>query len=99
MPGAELSGAVVGILNSEEGGAPGAGWGGGFGRHDALGVAAVLVGRVEVNAADGVLDVELVLKAVGDRLRVADDQQVVGHLLRVGRAGSGAMAGEEALFR
>src|SRR5262245_37904938 len=99
MPGAELGGAVVRMLDAEKRGAPCAHRGGGFGRHDALGVSAVLVGCIEVNAADCVLDVQLVLEAVGDQLWIADDQQVVRYLLRVGWAGSGAMAGEKALLR
>ena len=51
-----------------------------------------------MDAPDGVLDVELVLEAVGDRLGVADDQQVVGHLVGVGRAGADAVPGQEAIL-
>ncbi len=48
--------------------------------------------------ADRVLHVELRLEAVRDGFRVAHQQQVIGHLGRVGRAGAGAVAGEEAGF-
>src|SRR5262249_45319833 len=34
----------------------------------------------------------------GDRVGAADDQQVVGHALRIGWAGGGAVAGEETIL-
>ena len=62
---------------------------------DTLGVAGVVIDLVEVDAPDGVLDIQLVLEAVGDGDRVADDEQVVGHLIGVGGSGSHAVSFQE----
>lgn len=52
-----------------------------------------------MNALHCVLHVELVLECKRDRRRVADDQQVVGHIPRAGRAGAGTVASQELLLR
>ena len=85
LDGAEGGRFVVRVLDADEGGAARQ-WRCRLGGDDAVGIVLVgvqIVGPVlidEVEAADGVLDVELVLEAVGDRLRAADQEQVVGHL-------------------
>ena len=63
---------------------------------DAGRVVGVFLQRVEMDAADRILDVELVLESVGDGIGAADDQQVVGNLVGIGRARAGAMTGQEA---
>ena len=70
-----------------------------LGRDDAAGVAVVLVKRVEVDATHGMGHVKLVLEAVGDLLRVAGDQQIVGHLGRIDRAGRAAVARQPGVLR
>ena len=49
-----------------------------------------------MDATDRILDVEFVLELVGDGFRASDDQKVVGNLVRVGRAGAGAVTRQEA---
>src|SRR5205085_8101065 len=67
----------------------------GLGRDHALGVAPVVLDLVEAQAAHGVLHVELVLEPEGYCLRIAYQQEVVGHLFRIGRSGPRAVAGQE----
>jgi hypothetical protein len=98
LVGAEVGRRVVGVPHAEEGGPTGQGQAAALGLDHAARVTGVLLRRVEVDAAHRVLHVELILDPVGDRLRVADDQQVVGHVVRVGRAGARAVAGEEFLL-
>ena len=50
--------------------------------HHALCIQAILIGKVEAEAADGVLDIEQVLEFERNRLGTADQQEVVGHLGR-----------------
>ncbi len=59
------------------------------------GVLCVLGEGVEVDPADGVLQVQLILETERDRLGVADDQQVIRHLLGVGRAAGADLVADE----
>ncbi len=88
---AEVGGAVVGWLVGEEGRSAGALDFALLRGYDAGCVAGVFLRRVEVNAPDRVLHIQLVLELVGDFLRVAHEQQVVGHLNRVGGTGANAV--------
>ena len=63
---------------------------------DAGRVVGVFLQRIEMEAADRILDVELVLELVGDGIGAADDQQVVGNLVGIGRARAGAVSSQEA---
>src|SRR5689334_21534068 len=62
----ELSREVAGVLNAEEDSPPGQRQLAGLRRYHAVGVARVLVERVEMNPADRVLHLELVLKGERD---------------------------------
>ncbi len=70
-----------------------------LGHHHASGILGVLFQGSEVNATHGILHVELVLKPVRDLFRIADQEQVIGNLFRVGRAGADPMARQEGGFR
>jgi hypothetical protein len=52
-------------------------------------------GVVKMDAAHGVLHAEQGLKLIGDILRAADDQQVVGYPIRICWPGTGAVASQE----
>jgi hypothetical protein len=69
-----------------------------LGSDDAAGVMRVLLDGVEADPPDRILDADLRLEAERDLLRVADEQQVIGHLLRIRRARAGAVAREELLL-
>ncbi len=69
-----------------------------LGGHHAMGIAGVVPDSIEVQPADRVLHVELVLERIGNRLRSSDDEQVIGDHVRIGRPGRGALAGEEILL-
>ena len=97
--GAELSGPVARVADAEENGLPRARLLAGLRFHNTPGVVSVLLGGLEVDPADSVLHVELVLEAEGNGLGIAHDQQIVGHLLRVRRSRSRAVAGEELRLR
>ena len=58
----------------------------------------VLLDGVEVDPAHGVLDVELVLHAIGNLLRRRDEQHVVRELPGIDGTGAGAHPGEELLL-
>jgi hypothetical protein len=73
---------VVGVAHPEEGRLPPTGLP--LGGDQAAGVVLVRLCPVQIQAADRVDEVEHVLEAEWDRLRVADQQQVIGHSLRVG---------------
>lgn len=97
--GAELGGRVRGVAYSEERGTARQPAFAGFGIDYALGVSGIVFELVEVDAAHGVLHVHLVLEAIGDRFRVADEKKVVGRLVRVGGFGAGTVTGQELLLR
>jgi hypothetical protein len=63
--------------------------------HDRLGVPRVILGALEIEPPDRVLNVQLVLELEGDLLRAAHEQQVVGHVGRVGRVELGAIFRKE----
>jgi hypothetical protein len=98
LPHAEPRRHIVVVLRREHRDPPGAGRPGCFCGHDAAGVAGILVRALEVETADRVLNVELVLEGIWDGLGVADDEQVVRHLIRVGRSGADTVAGQELAF-
>jgi hypothetical protein len=56
----------------------------------------VIFDGVEVNASDGVLDIELILEAV--MVRIADEEQVVGEFGEMICPGARAVAIEERCF-
>ena len=56
-----------------------------FDLDDVAGVLRVLFDGVEMNAAHGVLHIELILKTKRNRLGVADDEKIVRHLVGIGR--------------
>ncbi len=66
-----------------------------FRRHHGGGVARVLLQGVEADPPHRTLDIELVLKLVGNDGGVADDQQVIRHALRHGRPGDDAVPIQE----
>lgn len=69
-----------------------------LGRDHAAGVIVVFFQGVEPNAADGVLHVNLILYVKRNLLGRGDNQQVIGDLVGVGRAGAGAEAREVLLL-
>ena len=90
---------VIRVAHAEQDGASGEGDLPLLGGHHAAGISGVLFERVEPDTADGILDVELVLEGERDRLRVADDQQVVRHLLGIGLPGPHPLPGQEIQVR
>src|SRR5215510_14680519 len=70
-----------------------------LGHHHTARVLGILLYSVEMNAAHGVLHIELILKAIGDGLGVADEEQIIGHLLWVGWPRACAVARQERLLR
>src|SRR5579859_3973056 len=82
---AEAGGVIGRVLCSEEGGAAVQRGAGSLGGNDALRIPCVVLDAVEMDASNRELYVELVLKRIRDRLGVADDQDVVGHLGRINR--------------
>ena len=80
---------VAGISHAEEGRAAAPALLACFRLYQALGIAGILLGGLEVNAPHRVLDIELKLEPEGNGLGAGDDQQVVGH--PSGTAGPGPM--------
>ena len=60
-------------------------------RDHAAGVIGIFLWRLEMDAPDGVLHVQLGLEPVGDLLRAGGDQYIIRYSLRIGRSGSGAV--------
>ena len=90
---------IIQVLHAEEAGPARQGYLPGFDQRHAAGVLRVLLQRFEVDAPHRVLHVELILEAIRDHLRVADDQQVVGDLVGVGWTRPDALACQPCGFR
>src|SRR3954452_21676976 len=69
-----------------------------FRRHYVVGIGGIVFGLLEMDSSYGILDVQLVLEAERNLLGIADDQQVIGHVPGVGRAGAGSVEREKLLF-
>src|SRR5262249_55629870 len=67
--------------------------------NDGAGIGGVFLDRIELDAANGILYVELVLERERNCLRVADDQEIVWYFVGIGGARSRALTSEECLFR
>ena len=93
--GAERGRLIIGSAHAEKGRLARQRQSAGFGLHHAAGILGIFFERVKVNAPHGVLHVKLILKTVGDRFRVADDEQVIRHNIRINRAGAGAQPRQE----
>ena len=96
---AHPGGGVAGVLDAEEAHPTRQIDPTGFRGHDARGVMSVVLDAIEREPAHRVLHVELGLEAERHRFRAADQEQVVGHLRRIGRSRSGTVAGEELRLR
>ena len=80
-----VGGLIVLILDSEESHLAGE-TRPGLRRDDTLGILPIVLGLLEVDPADGVVDVELVLKTVRQDFRITDQEEVIGDsIVRVRR--------------
>jgi hypothetical protein len=64
-----------------------------------MGVLCILSRSIKINAPDAILHIELILKAVWNGLGISHDQQIVGDVFRIGRAGASAVTSEKVLLR
>ena len=92
--GAELGGQVVGVGGGKKCRPPRTDLPVGLGRDDAARIAGVFVHGLEVQSTDRVLHIELVLNVIGNLLGRADEKQIVGNLVGVGRPRPHSQAGE-----
>ena len=95
MADAQPGCAIVGILGSKEADASTPWQLAAFRVDHRLGVVGIFLRGLEVDASDRVLHRELGLEIEGNRLRAADDHQIVGHDRRIGRTWAGAVSSEK----
>src|SRR6516165_3255287 len=66
--------------------------------YHALCINSVFLGSVKVNAPNGILNVQLVLEAIWNRLWASYNEQVVGNFLGIGRPWTHARVRQELVF-